>query len=79
MSAVNPAAIKAFAGGRLSRAQTDRVGAALVTRFRLAQKPPSWATPAPGVRRLRALVRGLEPLILGARDGRGPPLFDHHG
>ena len=62
-SVVNPAAIKAFAGCRLSRTKTDRVDAELIARFCLAQEPPAW-TPLPQeVRELQALVRRLESLI----------------
>jgi transposase len=63
VSVVNPAAIKAFAGSRLSRTKTDRVDAALIARFCQAQEPPLW-TPLPQeVRELQALVRRLESLI----------------
>jgi transposase len=63
VSIVNPAAIKAFAGSRLSRTKTDRVDAELIARFCLAQAPPAW-TPLPAeVRELQALVRRLESLI----------------
>lgn len=62
VSVVNPAAIKAFAGSRLSRTKTDRVDAELIARFCLAQEPPTW-TPLPqDVRELQALVRRLESL-----------------
>ncbi|MCA1594065.1 MAG: IS110 family transposase [Acidobacteria bacterium] len=63
VSVVNPAAIKSFAGSRLSRTKTDRVDAELIARFGLAQAPPAW-TPLPAeVRELQALVRRLESLI----------------
>jgi transposase len=63
VSVVNPAAIKAFAGSRLSRTKTDRVDAELIARFCLAQAPPAW-TPLPQeVRKLQALVRRLESLV----------------
>lgn len=63
VSVVNPAAIKAFAGSRLSRTKTDRVDAELIARFCLAQEPAAW-TPLPAeVRELQALVRRLESLI----------------
>jgi len=63
VSVVNPAAIKAFAGSRLSRTKTDRVDAELIARFCLAQAPPAW-TPLPAeVRELQALVRRLESLV----------------
>ena len=63
VSVVNPAAIKAFAGSRLSRTKTDRVDAELIARFCLAQQPLAWTPPAPEVRELQALVRRLEALI----------------
>jgi transposase len=63
VSVVNPAAIKAFAGSRLSRTKTDKVDAELIARFCLAQAPAAW-TPLPAeVRELQALVRRLESLI----------------
>jgi transposase len=63
VSVVNPAAIKAFAGSRLSRTKTDHVDAELIARFCQAQEPPAW-TPLPQeVRDLLALVRRLESLI----------------
>ena len=63
VSVINPAAIRAFAGSRLSRTKTDRVDAELIARFCLAQEPPQW-TPLPAeVRELQALVRRLESLI----------------
>jgi transposase len=63
VSVVNPAAVKAFAGSGLSRTKTDRVDAALIARFCLAQAPVAW-TPLPEeVRDLQALVRRLESLI----------------
>lgn len=62
VSVINPAAIKAFAGSRLSRTKTDRVDAELIARFTQAQAPPAW-TPLPQeVRELQALVRRLESL-----------------
>jgi transposase len=63
VSLVNPAAIKAFAGSRLSRTKTDRVDAELIARFCQAQAPPRWTPPAVEVRELQALVRRLESLI----------------
>jgi transposase len=63
VSVVNPAAIKAFAGSRLSRTKTDRVDAELIARFCLSQAPPAWTPLPPEVRELQALVRRLESLI----------------
>jgi transposase len=62
VSVVNPAAIKAFAGSRLSRTKTDRVDAELIARFCQAQAPPAWTPPPAEVRELQALVRRLESL-----------------
>ena len=62
VSVVNPAAIKSFAGSRLSRTKTDKVDAELIARFCLAQQPLAWTPPAPEVRELQALVRRLEAL-----------------
>ncbi len=63
VSVVNPAAVKAFAGSRLSRTKTDKVDAELIARFCLAQEPLPWTPPAPEVRELQALVRRLASLI----------------
>jgi len=63
VSVLNPAAVKAFAASRLTRTKTDKVDAALIARFCLAQQPESWMPPAPQVRQLQALVRRLESLI----------------
>ncbi len=63
VSVINPAAVKAFAGSRLSRTKTDKVDAELIARFCVAQQPPRWTPPAREVRELQALVRRLEALI----------------
>jgi transposase len=63
VSVVNPAAIKAFAGSRLSRTKTDKVDAELIARFCQAQEPPAWTPLALEVRELQALVRRLESLV----------------
>ena len=63
VSIINPAAVKAFAGSRLSRTKTDKVDAELIARFCVAQQPPRWTPPAREVRELQALVRRLEALI----------------
>jgi transposase len=63
ISVINPAAVKAFAGSRLSRTKTDRVDAELIARFCQAQEPPAWTPPALEVRELQALVRRLESLL----------------
>lgn len=63
VSVVNPAAIKAFAGSRLSRTKTDKVDAELIARFCRAHQPPAWAPLPAEVRELQALVRRLESLL----------------
>lgn len=63
VSVINPAAIKAFAGSRLSRTKTDKVDAELIARCCQAQEPPAWTPLAVEVRELQALVRRLESLI----------------
>lgn len=63
VSVVNPAAIKAFAGSRLSRTKTDKVDAELIARFCQLQQPLPWSPPALEVRELQGLVRRLEALI----------------
>lgn len=63
VSVVNPAAVKAFAGSRLSRTQTDKVDAELIARFCAARQPPAWTPPAREVGELQALVRRLEALV----------------
>ena len=63
VSVINPAAVKAFAGSRLSRTKTDKVDAELMARFCQAQQPLAWAPPAREVRELQALVRRLESLV----------------
>lgn len=63
VSVVNPAAIKAFAGSRLSRTKTDRVDAELIARFCQAQAPPAWTPLLQEVKELQAFVRRLESLI----------------
>ena len=63
VSALNPAAIKAYAQSRLSRTKTDRVGAALIAGFCAERRPPAWHPPAPEIRELQALVRRLGALV----------------
>jgi transposase len=63
VSLVNRAAIKAYAGGQLSRTKTDKVEAALIARLCLTQKPQLWTPAPPQVRQLQALVRRLDSLI----------------
>src|SRR5947209_18905067 len=57
VSVINPAAVKAFAGSRLSRTKTDSVDAELIARFCQAQQPPAWAPLPAVVRAWNALDR----------------------
>jgi transposase len=62
VSVVNPAAIRAYAESRLTRAKTDKVDAELIARFCATEAPPVW-TPLPQpIRELQAMVRRLEAL-----------------
>jgi transposase len=63
VSIINPAAIKSFAGSRLSRTKTDKVDAELIARFCGALQPAHWTPPAKEVRELQALVRRMESLV----------------
>ena len=62
VSVVNPARIKAYADGRLSRNKTDAGDAALIADFCRTQQPDAWAPPLPEQRELQALVRHWEAL-----------------
>ena len=62
VSIVNPDAVKAFAGSRLSRTKTDKADAELIARFCVAQPPLAWTPPLPEVQQLQALVRRSEAL-----------------
>lgn len=62
VSVVNPARIKGFAQGELSRNKTDRADAALLTRFCVAMHPALWTPPPPAWRELRAWVDRLQAL-----------------
>lgn len=62
VSVVNPAAIRAYAESRLTRAKTDKVDAELIARFCATEVPPVWTPLAPEIRELQALVRRLESL-----------------
>jgi len=62
VSVVNPAKIKGFAQGELSRTKTDKSDAALIARFCRAMKPEAWQPPAPELKKLQSLVRRIEEL-----------------
>jgi transposase len=62
VSIVNPARIGGFAKSELTRTKTDKVDAALITRFCAAIRPSLWTPPPTAVKQLQALVRRLEAL-----------------
>ncbi len=62
VSVVNPARIKGFAQGELSRNKTDRADAALLARFCAAMRPAPWTPPGREWRVLRAFVVRLDAL-----------------
>jgi len=62
VSVVNPAKIKGFAQGELSRTKTDKSDAALIARFCRAMRPEAWQPQAPEIKKLQALVRRVEEL-----------------
>lgn len=63
VSIVNPAAIKAYAQSRLSRAKTDKADATLIAQFCHERHPPAWQPVPAEVRDLQALVRRLDSLM----------------
>ena len=62
VSVVNPAQVKGFAQGELSRNKTDRSDAALLARFCERMRPVQWKAPSVEWRQLRAKVERLESL-----------------
>lgn len=62
VSVVNPARIKGFAQGELSRNKTDALDAALLARFCAAMRPAPWTPPPAEYRELRAWVDRLQAL-----------------
>jgi transposase len=62
VSIVNPARIKGFAQGELSRIKTDKADAALIARFCAAMQPSLWQPLPTEVKQLQSLVRRLEAL-----------------
>lgn len=63
VSVVNPAKIKGFGQGELSRTKTDKTDSQPIARFCLAMNPAAWEPPAPEIRELKVLVRRLESLM----------------
>lgn len=62
VSVVNPAQIKAYGASCMVRTKTDKVDAALITRFCAERRPPAWVPPPLSHRTLRALVLRLDNL-----------------
>lgn len=62
VAVVNPARVKGFAQGELSRNKTDSADAALLARFCAQMKPEPWQPAPMEVRQLRALVDRLQVL-----------------
>lgn len=62
VSVVNPLRIKAFARSELSRTKTDKQDAAVIARFCVAMRPPSWQPAPPEIRQLKAYTRRLDAL-----------------
>src|SRR5215207_5680876 len=63
VSVVNPAAVKAYAQSRLSRAKTDKADSTLIAQFCAERRPPEWRPLPPEVRELQALARRLDSLL----------------
>lgn len=63
VSVVNPARIKGFAQGELTRTKTDQVDAGVIARFCQAMAPGAWKPAQPEVRQLAELVRRLDDLV----------------
>ena len=62
VSVVNPARIKGFAQGELSRNKTDQADAGLLARFCAAMRPSLWEPPSAAQRQLRAWVDRVQAL-----------------
>lgn len=62
VSIVNPSRVKAYGQSELMRNKTDKLDAALITRFCRAHRPTAWVPPAAHVRELRELVQRCDGL-----------------
>jgi transposase len=64
VSVVNPARIKGFAQSELLRIKNDKVDAGVIARFCDKMRPDPWKPLSPEVRRLQALVRRVDALLV---------------
>ena len=64
VSIVNPARIKGFAQSELLRLKNDKVDAGVIARFCDKTRPDPWTHLAPEMRRLQALVRRADALLV---------------
>jgi transposase len=64
VSIVNPARIKGFAQSELLRLKNDKVDAGVIARFCDRMHPAPWKPLPPEVRRLQALVRRVDALMV---------------
>ena len=62
ISVVNPAQIKGFSQGELTRTKTDKADAKLIARFCYAMDPPLWKPLPKEICELRSFVKRLESL-----------------
>jgi transposase len=62
VSVVNPAQIKGFGQGELSRTKTDKTDAKLIARFCKAMNPAPWEPSPREIRELKCLVNRLDSL-----------------
>lgn len=62
VSVVNPARVKGFAQGGMTRNKTDDIDAGLIARFAERMQPDRWTAPTPQARALNALVGRLQDL-----------------
>ena len=62
VSVVNPARVKGFGMGELSRTKTDRTDSKLIARFCKAMNPLAWQPVKPEYKELQQLVKRLEDL-----------------
>lgn len=64
VSIVNPARIKGFAHSELVRTKNDKVDAGLIARFCRVMHPEPWVPPPLELRKLQALVRRVDALLV---------------